>query len=535
MIGINWSLTTRLVGWGLVMSLIVLALSGFSIYRLSLLQGYSETSYRQATVPLKACAQFVMAFATVQSQITEHVATSETEKMRQIEAEIETTLQQAEGFLNDLGSAKNLEVKNQWEKVGLLLKDAVSQSKGFRKFEALNSINSGDGLLQILGLNQKMSQLLTEAVGRAEDYQKSSQVLGERTRNYMIFASIGAIVLSVIIGLMLARSIGRPLTVLSGLAQEISEGDLRVDIPIERRKDEIGMLGAAFARMLESLKNQTSKVIEAVSALSAVAGELSTTTSQLAQSASKTSAAVTEVTTTMEEVRQAAKLASTKAEIVVDTSQQTLTISGSGREATEKTIDRITVIRDQMKLIGETVVRLSEQSRAIEDIVVSVQDLADQSNLLAVNASIEAARAGDRGKGFAVVAEEIKTLADQSREATNEIRAILNDTQKWVSAVVMATEQGTKAVESGVEQSLIAGEAIKSLVDSVANSAQAASVIGASTSEQLAGTEQASNAMISIEQTMRQNLDGSSQVEISAKKLQDLGSSLDELVKYYKI
>jgi len=131
--------------------------------------------------------------------------------------------------------------------------------------------------------------------------------------------------------------------------------------------------------------------------------------------------------------------------------------------------------------------------------------------------------------------DEIKSLADQSREATNEIRTILNDTQKWVSAVVMATEQGTKAVESGVEQSLMAGDAIKSLVDSVANSAQAASVIGASTAEQLAGTEQASSAMISIEQTMRENLAGSSQVEMSAKKLQDLGDSLDELVKYYKI
>jgi methyl-accepting chemotaxis protein len=376
---------------------------------------------------------------------------------------------------------------------------------------------------------------LTKAVDRAEEYQKSSQMLGERTRSYMIFACIGAVILSLVIGVVLARSIGRPLTALSGLAQEISEGDLRVNIPVARRKDEIGMLGAAFAHMLSSLKDQTSKVIEAVSALSAVAGELSTTTSQLSQSASRTSAAVTEVSTTMEEVRQAAKLASTKAEIVVDTSQQALKISGSGKDATEKTIDRITVIRDQMKLIGETVVRLSERSRAIEDIVVSVQDLADQSNLLAVNASIEAARAGDRGKGFTVVADEIRSLADQSREATEEIRAILSDTQKWVSAVVMATEQGTKAVESGVEQSLIAGEAIKSLVDSVANSAQAASVIGASTTEQLAGTEQASTAMISIEQTMRENLAGSSQVEASAKKLQDLGGSLGELVQYYKI
>jgi methyl-accepting chemotaxis protein len=99
----------------------------------------------------------------------------------------------------------------------------------------------------------------------------------------------------------------------------------------------------------------------------------------------------------------------------------------------------------------------------------------------------------------------------------------------------MATEQGGKAVESGVEQSILAGDAISSLVDSVANSAQAASVISASSEEQLAGTEQASTAMVSIERAVRENLDGTSQVDAAAKKLQELGDVLDQLVKYYKV
>ena len=210
-------------------------------------------------------------------------------------------------------------------------------------------------------------------------------------------------------------------------------------------------------------------------------------------------------------------------------------MSGSGSEATQRTVEKINLIRDQMQSIGETVVTLSEQSQAIEDIVSSVQDLADQSNLLAVNASIEAARAGDQGKGFAVVSQEIKTLADESKEATDQIRAILDDTRKWVGAVVMATEQGNKAVDSGVEQSTIAGESIKSLVDRVASSAQEASVIAASTKEQLVGIEQASTAMFQIEKAMHQNLVGTSQVEAAAQKLDDLGTTLDQLVKYYKV
>jgi methyl-accepting chemotaxis protein len=531
----KWSLTKRIVSWGLVMAFIVVVLSGFCIHRLALFQEYSRTSYDNATIPLKACGQLIMAFATLQSQITDHIATSETDKMKEIETAIETTLTQAQGFLKGLGSARDEELEKRWAGIVLLSKDALKESRGQAKFEALNRMNSGEGLEQIVGLGRKMSLILNQSAEQAQESQNNSQLLGTRTKKYVTIVSIFSVAMSIIIGLILARSIGRPLITLSDVAAKISEGDLRVDVPIEKRTDEIGRLSEAFASMLVSLKDQSSRMIEVVLVLSSVAKELTTTMSQLGDNGFRTSAAVTEVSTTMHQVSQAARLASTKASNVVQTSDQALKTSDLGRDATEKTIDRINVIREQMTLIGETVVKLSEQSRAIEDIVSSVQDLADQSNLLAVNASIEAARAGDQGKGFAVVANEIKTLADESKAATNEIRTILSNTRQCVSAVVMATEQGTKAVESGVEQSRVTGEAIRSLVESVANSAQAAGIINASSNEQLAGTEQASSAMMNIEQAMRENLNVISQVEESAKKLEDLGRSLDQLVNYYRL
>ncbi len=532
----NRSLTARLVGWGTVMALIVLALSIYSMYRLALLQDYTEKSYSQATVPLKNCAQFVMAFSTVESKLNAHIASAKAEAMGQIETEMQTAMQEAESHVKHLGNtAESAELKKLWDNVAAVVKNAVEQSKGFRKFEALNAYNSGEGLKHILALNEGMSRVLIQAVKRAEEYQTTSRDLGATTRFHMIVVSIVAVIFSVLIGLLIARSIGGPLRRLSNLAAKISDGDLTVEIPPERRRDELGILAEAFRRMLESLKDQSTRMIEMVSTLSTLASELGTTMSQLVQNTSKTSAAVSEVSTTITQVSHSAKVASTKAKNVVEISQQALTSSDAGRQATQMTIERMNVIRDQMTSIGETVVRLSDQSQAIEDIIVSVQDLADQSNLLAVNASIEAARAGDQGKGFAVVAHEIKNLADQSKEATDQIRTILDDTRKWVSAVVMATEQGGKAVQSGVEQSMLAGDAITSLVDSVASSAQAASVISASSEEQLAGTEQASNAMISIEQAVRENQDGTSQVNEAARKLQEIGDSLDQLVKYYKV
>jgi methyl-accepting chemotaxis protein len=532
----SWSLMTKLVGWGGIMALIVLGLSAYAMYRLALMQGYSEKSYTEAVIPLQECAQLAMTLASIQSKINDHVATSESERMAELEAEIASAFKEGSAILQRLGSDPEVQrMKVEWEDVTQLMRNAIIKSKSFRKFEALSAVNSGKGLKQILALNLTISDRLTRTVYRAEKYQKESRALGKVTTQYMVAASAAAVLLSVLVGILIARSIGRPLRTLSGVAARISEGDLTVEIPVRRRSDEIGVLRDSFQRMLTSLKGQNQKVLEVVGELSSVSSQLNTTMSELVQTASHTSSSVSEVSSTVAQISQAAKVASNKAKNVVENSQNVLTISSSGSEATQGTVDKISLIRDQMRSIGQAVVTLSEQSRAIDEIVSSVQDLADQSNLLAVNASIEAARAGDQGRGFAVVSQEIKTLADESRKATDQIRTILDDTRKWVSTVVMATEQGTKAVESGVEQSVLAGDSIKSLVERVASSAQEASVIAASTDEQLAGIEQASSAMVQIEKAMHQNLEGTSQVEAATKKLESLGITLNELVKYYKV
>ncbi|MFC1833631.1 methyl-accepting chemotaxis protein [Thermodesulfobacteriota bacterium] len=365
----------------------------------------------------------------------------------------------------------------------------------------------------------------------------SSEALAPvRALAYRIIMIAIAIALAVaLVALILARTMAKPVADLAGYVGQVRSGDLTVEIPQQSRQDEIGSLTTAFREMLLSMKQQTSQMLEGVNVLSSAAAEISSTATQLAASTSRTSSAVTETTTTVEQVRQSAKVASEKARNVAEASRQAVQISESGRMATEETVQRIVLIKDQMNSIGGTVEKLSEQSQAVEDIVSTVQDLADQSNLLAVNASIEAARAGDQGKGFAVVANEIKSLADQSKEATEEIRSILGDTRNWINAVVMAAEQGNKAVEVGVEKSVLAGESIQSLAGSVTESAQAASVIQASSEQQFVGVGQVSSAMGNIEQAMDQNLQGTSQLQDAARRLDQLGGSLKSLVEHYKV
>ena len=218
-----------------------------------------------------------------------------------------------------------------------------------------------------------------------------------------------------------------------------------------------------------------------------------------------------------------------------DNAQRVAQVSQNGQKAVEETSAGMDRIREQMETIARTVVRLSEQSQTIGGIIASVTDLADQSNLLAVNAAIEAARAGEQGKGFAVVAQEIKSLAEQSKQATAQVRTILSDVQKATGNTVMATEQGSKAVEAGVKQAAQAGEAIRTLAETSNEAVQAAVQIVASGRQQVIGMDQIGVAMENINQAGAQNAASMKQMEVAAQNLHELGQKLKELTAQFKV
>ena len=187
--------------------------------------------------------------------------------------------------------------------------------------------------------------------------------------------------------------------------------------------------------------------------LASTSSQILATTTQIAAGAAETASAVTETTATVEEVKQTAQLASQKAKSVSESAQKAAQTSMDGKKSVEDSVGAMQDIQKQMETIAERVVALSEQGLAIGEIIVSVNDLAEQSSILAVNAAIEANKAGEHGKGFAVVAHEIKSLAEQSKQSTAQVRSILTEIQKGTSAAVLAAEQGAKIVESGMRQS----------------------------------------------------------------------------------
>ena len=325
-----------------------------------------------------------------------------------------------------------------------------------------------------------------------------------------------------------------PLKVAARHVDRIARGEIPRPITAEYRGD-FDLLRSSLNTMTDNLRGLNGDLQSGLSVLAASSTEILVTVSQVAAGAAETATAISQTSTTAEQVRQTAQLTANKARGVQEVAARTETVGDAGRRAVAETLEGMRHISDQMAGIADAVVRLSEQGQAIGEIIATVNDLAEESNMLAVNAAIEATRAGEFGKGFAVVAQEVKSLAEQSRQATTQVRTILSEVQKATSAAVMATEQGSKAVALGVKQAVDAGESIRALVGSVSEASQAAVQIAASSDQQLAGMEQISAALNSIRQATTQNMAGSRQLETSARSLQELGARLKDLVDKQRV
>lgn len=424
-------------------------------------------------------------------------------------------------------------------------------------------IQLGSALLQL-------NKVLSSEATTLREYTQEKVVT---TKKIIIGGAVGGIAFLLLIQYLILRSITVPMAQLTQAARRIAAGDINQHVDYASN-DEIGTLSSAFRdlihylqemayiadtmsngdltltvtsrssqdvvslsfrRMIDTLRDASAKVKDSAQVVATSISQILTSTSQLAASVSETATSVSQTATTVEEVKQTAYVTSQKANDISIEAKQTAAVSQDGETAISRSVAGLNHIREQMESISQSVVRLGEHSQEIGEIISAVGEIAEQSNLLAVNAAIEAAKAGEQGKGFAIVAQEVKTLAGQSKQATAQVRTILGEIQKATNVAVLVTEQGVKAVEIGVQQSLEAGESIRTLAQNITGAANAVTQIASSSQQQLIGMDQVGTAMKSIKQASAQNADGMRQIQSAVQNLHHVGQTLTELVAQFKL
>jgi methyl-accepting chemotaxis protein len=574
----KWTVGTK-IGAGFGLGLAILLLIGAVIYRSTsdLIEAANQRDHTHTV--LEQLESFFSHLKDAQRATRGYIIMGEERFLEPYTV----ALEKIDRALNEIRKL-TIDNSNQWRRLQALSPQVASElavlkktieirkEKGFR--EAVQEVSTGHDEKFMDSIRRLIDEIQAEEKILLKQRSDLAAASATQTIYTIIYGTFALFVVLVLASLLIARNISRPLKEITATAERMAAGDLDVNISTNHRRDEVGvlahtfsrmtqslagmagvarkiadgdlrvkinpqsendLLGNAFATMVQNLQGLTVQITESVNVLGSSASEISTSTTQLAASASETATAVTETTTTVEEVRQTAQVANQKAKSVSESAQKAVQISQTGKKSADESVDGMQRIRREMESIADSMVRLSEQTQAIGQIIATVEDLAAQSNLLAVNASIEAAKAGEQGKGFAVVAQEVRGLAEQSKQATNQVRTILSEIQKATGAAVMATEQGSKAVEAGVKQSGQAGQSIQTLANSVSEAAQAAALIAASSQQQLVGVDQVASAMESIKQASTQNVASARQLETAAHNLTELGQKLKQLVQQYRL
>jgi methyl-accepting chemotaxis protein len=321
------------------------------------------------------------------------------------------------------------------------------------------------------------------------------------------------------------------------LLDKVAAGDLRVRLDVSNMNvvTREGSMLSHFANVLNRLLDKFQTMVQdfnkAMQRLESDTRAILDATSRQIIMANEQDAVVTETIATVNQVRATVTETAERAQSVAETAQLSVDISRTGLESVSETVDGMELIRRKVEDIADNILVLSEHTQQIGEIIAAVNNLADQSRMLALNASVEAARAGEEGKGFAVVAMEVRNLADQNRDATIQVREILGEIQRATNSAVMVTEEGSKGVDSGQQRVNKAGDAINELAKAIEDAAMAAMQIAASTRQQTIGMDQLTGAMRTIKHATTETVSSTMQVEASVQRLRDAANRVNEVLK----
>jgi methyl-accepting chemotaxis protein len=345
---------------------------------------------------------------------------------------------------------------------------------------------------------------------------------------------ICGILSGLIMGLRIIKSIRQPTKELLNMADRLCSGELSARISPSGRHELVG-IGEAFNRIGDTFQDLITKVGASVEEVASSATLLNTTSEMMASNAEEVAAQATTVAVASEEMAATSNDVAQNCSLAADGSQRANSSAMTGSSVVQETIAVMNTIAERVKESAKTVESLGAQSDQIGEIVGTIEDIADQTNLLALNAAIEAARAGEQGRGFAVVADEVRALAERTTKATKEIGAMIKSIQQQTRAAVNSMEEGVQEVERGTEEASKSGHALEDILEQINAVSMQVNQIATATEEQTVTTNEITHNIQQITEVVKITAEVAQESAGAASNLAKLSEELQEMVGRYRL
>jgi methyl-accepting chemotaxis protein len=350
----------------------------------------------------------------------------------------------------------------------------------------------------------------------------------------LIMLLVGVVAIATAIGWILTRSITTPINTTVSIANRVASGDLTVDVP-QDRSDEFGQLLAALAMMISGLRDLVQQISSSASNIASASEELSSVTDHSSEGVARQKDQTDQVATAMNEMVATVSEVAKSAEAAFEAANRASAKSTEGEKSVHETLEFVTDLNTQIEKVSEELRSLQSETHNIGTVLDVIKSVAEQTNLLALNAAIEAARAGEQGRGFAVVADEVRSLAQRTQSSASEIETLINNLVASAESSVTTMESGAKLAAQTLERAEASGNIIKEMAAAVEEIRQHNSQIATAAEQQTSVAEDINQNITEIRDVSDQSATSANQVSSSSDELAKLAEGLSSQIARFKV
>ena len=536
----NWRIATKLYSViGLLLAML-LSLGLFGLQQGGAINQRVVNMYTQELVPLETVDDMKASLYRIRDRVGRHLSEPERQGVHegkiqeQIERLARNEAQYRESRLNETETRLMDAYKSAWAAYLEAINQKVLPLSRKGQVEAAEDVLYGPALEAFRKAREALNELADYQLERAKRRYDNAQAAYVAMRNLTIGIIALGLLAAAFFGWWLVGSIRRPLFEVRDVLRKLDSGDLTHQVHY-KSDDEFGQMANDLNNAVSTQRQMISHVLNTVEQLATAGEEMSAVTDQTTRTVNEQRSQTEQVATAMNEMTATVQEVASNITQTADSAREADDHTQEGARVVQQAVDKINTLAQQIESSAQTIAEVEQNSEAISAVLEVIRGIAEQTNLLALNAAIEAARAGEQGRGFAVVADEVRTLAGRTQESTEEINEMIEKLQEGSRRAVEVMEQSREQSQSAVEYAARSGEALRTISDAVQQINQMSAQIASAAEQQRAVSEEINRNIVAINDMSSQTAAGAEETAGASQELARMATELQDMVRQFKV